>query len=1512
MESAFAADFSAVRVHTGPASDRVASGLGARALTAGRDIVFGPGGFRPHTPGGDRLLAHELAHVVQQAGGLPRAAVDGGTADPLEKAAEKAADQAVTSGRVAGLGPTVSGSQAPAGGPLPGPLRARFETVFGTDLSEARLHDGPAGEGMAREHGARAVTVGSDVFFGTGALWPWAPSGDRLLAHELAHVVQQAEGIAAGREGASASAELLEREAAQAAVAFGAGGRLAGTVRGHAGSHADAGAAMPLRWDGTEPAADPVQAEIDAATKEIDSSVALIVRLAMATETGALEPHLSTIVRGAYHGRDPVAVQRATDVAAEIAGIRYDLALPGEGTATLPVPGVLRRLAQVHETDPGVAGYEASAGVRHAVNVTAGHIARAIASGLPDAAPSRAGEWVARVWSDLDQVARALADGTALLRLELEGTVAELVTLRKSFALSDDEGERAVLGEEIGRSARAALLLNGRLESVGAAGPTALDTAVKARAAEIQEIRAKAATEASTRAARGDDVTLLAAQRVSIDAAGAQAAPMGAGEDAQTEVLPEEAFPAAVDAAERTMAGGLGERIGTQRAEVARLRGQVIPEHPSYKLEEFAAVHRRWFGMYSLAQEQQNTTVQTVLALMGEPYRMMGTDVGSAAVAVEGGFARALLMSLSVDLMAQELSGATTQFGEQIRAAGLRRLTSVGGTAGRMDYRFGEIYTGSGPVEAGMRGEVTSREALSAGRSAQTAAATVMLTALPAALRPAEARRQGLVTSAGDVPLVGVAPVSPQEGWTYLTDVTDPLGHLVAREQKTMSPEVVKYLLAARQQAATLAEPHVPRSGWRALGSTPTRGGGVEWAPANWEARFLHGEWAPRPPHEVTQLAGQLQAAREETQWRPKQPKTPEDLIAALQGDLHRYLDAFFAEHQDGAWRVAGIFTLANTEHGIGRDLMALLEPARLASMILEAIKVTAIMMTLQALGPLGEIAAHAYQAHLAAQGVSNTAALISVAAFCRNAADADSLDRARAWGYMSRTIAADAADLFSNLVMTATTSALHAVVDRATRPKTPQELADALQPLMQDPVSRQRLMAEVEAEIASRERGAANRSDPELEALRGFRDSLLGVTRVETAAAAESPLAGRGEAGMKAAEHMLTRPARSEADRAALRSALPPDLAKVQIVELPEDGNAVRVRYGDEGGLRIELGRDAGPEHVRRHVETVLELRRYEGPLGRVRQLLSRAWQALTGHPAYGTKGFEARLEVRKLNAILGELYARQVSIDARAKRLMAAESPDIAHERQAVDRDIAGIERQLDLFQRNLDSYEAGRGFVAAESTLRAGGGSTGLPLRESATMARADQRIRSIETMLERNPRLRDRFAGLTRALRIDYSRQRDVFLDLSPDSPARSGGMSALAASERALQIERQAVDLLSAVSSEASQPAGSRTAFDATGFYARIRTLPTGERISAIELAAGDVAASHQMQYDTTLSTVNNRSVYRHPNGELYAVDTQHGSFERCAASGKHLEEVRFDLTHLDDADKTGGHDLKVP
>ena len=73
MEQRFGHDFSQVRVHADAAAERSARDVHAHAYTVGRDVVFATGQFAPATPGGRRLLAHELTHVVQQTGaGLVR------------------------------------------------------------------------------------------------------------------------------------------------------------------------------------------------------------------------------------------------------------------------------------------------------------------------------------------------------------------------------------------------------------------------------------------------------------------------------------------------------------------------------------------------------------------------------------------------------------------------------------------------------------------------------------------------------------------------------------------------------------------------------------------------------------------------------------------------------------------------------------------------------------------------------------------------------------------------------------------------------------------------------------------------------------------------------------------------------------------------------------------------------------------------------------------------------------------------------------------------------------------------------------------------------------------------------------------------------------------------------------------------------------------------------------------------------------------------------------------------
>jgi hypothetical protein len=77
------------------------------------------------------------------------------------------------------------------GQPLDATTRAFFEPRFGRDLSTVRVHaDGRAADSAAAVE-AVAYTVGSDVVFGRARYAPYSTSGQHLLAHELAHVIQQ-------------------------------------------------------------------------------------------------------------------------------------------------------------------------------------------------------------------------------------------------------------------------------------------------------------------------------------------------------------------------------------------------------------------------------------------------------------------------------------------------------------------------------------------------------------------------------------------------------------------------------------------------------------------------------------------------------------------------------------------------------------------------------------------------------------------------------------------------------------------------------------------------------------------------------------------------------------------------------------------------------------------------------------------------------------------------------------------------------------------------------------------------------------------------------------------------------------------------------------------------------------------------------------------------------------------------------------------------------------------------
>jgi hypothetical protein len=156
-----------------------------------------------------------------------------------------------------------------------------------------------------------------------------------------------------------------------------------------------------------------------------------------------------------------------------------------------------------------------------------------------------------------------------------------------------------------------------------------------------------------------------------------------------------------------------------------------------------------------------------------------------------------------------------------------------------------------------------------------------------------------------------------------------------------------------------------------------------------------------------------------------------------------------------------------------------------------------------------------------------------------------------------------------------------------------------------------------------------------------------------------------------------------------------------VPVVTNPElPGRTTHVRY-DQGGVRIEAGPQATPEDIQAHLETARILQRYEGAVGKVRQLIDKVKQALTGMPGYGSQGFESRLEVQKLNNILKGLEATQQQLDTRAAGVAKGGSPSTQAERERLGMELAQVGAQLRIHEAQVDSLARGRGYVAREDS-------------------------------------------------------------------------------------------------------------------------------------------------------------------------------------------------------------------
>ena len=152
---------------------------------------------------------------------------------------------------------SVETTLAAPGQPLPGATREVMERHFGHDFSGVRVHADAMAAGSAEAVDAHAYTVGSHVVFGAGQYAPQTLPGQGLLAHELAHVVQQQ-----GATGASGESLPLEREADQAALRVLNGQSAGVTARGVTG------VMRQPKGSGASASAKPVPSRVPTATEQ--------------------------------------------------------------------------------------------------------------------------------------------------------------------------------------------------------------------------------------------------------------------------------------------------------------------------------------------------------------------------------------------------------------------------------------------------------------------------------------------------------------------------------------------------------------------------------------------------------------------------------------------------------------------------------------------------------------------------------------------------------------------------------------------------------------------------------------------------------------------------------------------------------------------------------------------------------------------------------------------------------------------------------------------------------------------------------------------------------------------------------------------------------------------------------------------------------------------------------------------------------------------------------------------
>ena len=207
FEPQFGADFSRVRVHDYRAAAHSSAAMRARAFTLGSDIVVAPGQFAPGNAEGERLLAHELAHVVQQSGGAPALQGNGGLSEEEAALLRAWLEEQAPEGAATGAAP----STAAADDELFRLLAASPELLREGDAFSARMRGGASGRmgtgDAVGSFGSFRPPDEAGARLDTGPLRPRSLETDCPTCHSVSR------GLQAQSEARAAEARRREREA---------------------------------------------------------------------------------------------------------------------------------------------------------------------------------------------------------------------------------------------------------------------------------------------------------------------------------------------------------------------------------------------------------------------------------------------------------------------------------------------------------------------------------------------------------------------------------------------------------------------------------------------------------------------------------------------------------------------------------------------------------------------------------------------------------------------------------------------------------------------------------------------------------------------------------------------------------------------------------------------------------------------------------------------------------------------------------------------------------------------------------------------------------------------------------------------------------------------------------------------------------------------------------------------------------------------------------------------------